>query len=101
MIELIQVLHFVRLVAFIDAYNISVCRELSGGFDGICLSEPDIAELWRLHYEVHTLYIHWIFYTIFIHRRPTLVICREYFQPMAAVTSTTSIFPVEYQRLMK
>lgn len=49
-------LFILRLVAFINVYNITVCRELGGGFSGICLSEADIAELWRLHYEVNTLF---------------------------------------------
>ena len=92
-------LFIVRLAAFINVYSITVCRELGGGFSGICLSEADIEELWRLHYEVNTLFTE---YSVFIlmYRKPTLVVCRGYFQPKDTVTCTTNIFPMGYQKLM-
>lgn len=96
-VVIIIVVLFVRLIKFINTHNISMCRELSGGFSGTCLSEPDVAELWRLHYEVNPLLTEYSTYS-FACRKSTLVICREYSQPRATLTNTTIIFPVEYQR---
>ena len=48
-------LFFARLARFSNLHNIFGCRESGGGLSGTCLSEADIAELWRLHYEVTIL----------------------------------------------